>query len=129
MNDKKEIRVNRCTICKTEYPLEDTTEICPHCDGEILFNVPKRKSILKRILDYRFTIDIKPKYEKEKETNKNDTDLDIKITSKRKKNKKSPFSFNMSAVKIALIIGIVILAARGQEGWGWLVFLLLVMND
>lgn len=33
---------------------------------------------------------------------------------------------NMSIIQIALIIGIVYLASQGLDGWGWLVFALLI---
>jgi len=32
------------------------------------------------------------------------------------------------AVDIALIAGIVYLASTGQDGWGWLVFVLIIKN-
>jgi DNA-directed RNA polymerase subunit RPC12/RpoP len=122
----KEINVNRCTVCKTEFPLSDTIEVCPYCDGEILFDVPKRKSLLKKILDYKFTFSIKPKYER----NKDKTDYaDIKIKANRPKKKKPKMQFSLSAVKIALIAGIVILAITGTDGWGWLVFILIITSD
>lgn len=121
---KEVIIVDRCSVCKTEFPLVDDIDICPYCDGEILHDVPKRKTILKRLLDFRLTFNINPKYKTNKEKQ-----FDIKIGNNKLKKKKSGILFNVSAIRIALIIGIVILAALGKEGWGWLVFILVILND
>lgn len=36
---------------------------------------------------------------------------------------------NLDLVDIALIIGTVILASNNTEGWGWLVFILIIRNS
>lgn len=53
---------------------------------------------------------------------------DIKRLKKIKMSENKPF-WNWSKITdIALILGIVFLAALDKEGWGWLVFILIVKN-
>lgn len=115
----KKIIVDRCSVCKTEFDLIDDIDICPHCDGEILHDVPRRKTLLEWILGFRLTFNVNPKSKH----------FNIKVGNNKPKKKEPGVLFNMSAIKIALIAGVVILAALGKDGWGWLIFLLLILND
>lgn len=126
---KSKIKVNRCKICKTEYPLNDMTEICPLCDGEIEFNVDKREPLLIRILFSTFNFSWKNKNKDEFfiETDENGKKTYHTIT--KPKTKKKSIIFKVNLIKLTLIIGSIILAFRGVEGWGWLLFLALIAFD
>lgn len=128
MIDKKEY-CNRCIICKTEYPLDDKTEICPLCDGEIQFNVLKKKPLLIRILFGTFNFSFKNKNKDEFyiKTDENGKKTYHSVTKPKKKKKSLIFKVNV--IKLALIIGSIVLAFKGVEGWGWLLFLTLIVFD
>jgi hypothetical protein len=53
---------------------------------------------------------------------------DIKQLKKLNMKNNKPFWNWSKIVDVALILGIVFLAALGKDGWGWLVFILLIKN-
>ena len=53
---------------------------------------------------------------------------DIKRLKKLNMKNNKPFWDWSKIIDVALILGIVFLAALGKDGWGWLVFILLIKN-
>jgi hypothetical protein len=53
---------------------------------------------------------------------------DIKRLKKLNMKNNKPFWNWSKIIDVALILGIVFLAALGKDGWGWLVFILLIKN-
>ena len=81
---------------------------------------------MKRILDYKFTFNIKHLYIFNKKKEVTEYTLDNGFYKSHPYKKKVKINFNV--IKISLIIGGVIMALNGVENWGWLIFIALFMD-